>query len=126
MFQDDNIRMSILLEAQYACFNRRRSLRRADEGQPSVQETSGLIQIMDPSDPQNSYVNRLIIWQPISEHVLIDAMKQYETQNIAFSVDTMPHAIHAGLSTRLIHAGFAPAMEIMFLQRSMQETLGDN
>jgi GNAT superfamily N-acetyltransferase len=54
-----NLQALMQLEADYACFNRKRTLSRVDYGNPewNVQGTS--IRIQDPSWPENTYVNRI-------------------------------------------------------------------
>lgn len=117
-----DILKSILLEAEYACFNRRRTLRDATEGMPSIQADSHLIQIKDPTAPLDTYVNRLIVADPFEAEALLEISRQYDAQNLAHSIDVLPHVLTLELSAALIQGGFAPSRELLFLHRKAEPT----
>lgn len=118
-----DILKSILLEAEYACFNRRRTLRDATEGMPSIHANSQLIQIKDPTVPRDAYVNRLIVADPIETEVLLEISRQYDAEDIAHSIDVLPHVVTPELSTALIRGGFTPVRELLFLHRKTETSV---
>ncbi|WP_141732244.1 GNAT family N-acetyltransferase [Oligoflexus tunisiensis] len=115
----ETIQKSVILEAQYACFNRRRTLRSLSEGEPSLREESGLLRVMDPSAPENTYVNRLIVLQPIDRIALLSAIKNHDQQKLSLSVDILPHTLRPDLSSMLVEEKFVPVRELIVLQRNL-------
>jgi GNAT superfamily N-acetyltransferase len=118
-----DILQSILLEAEYACFNRRRTLRDATEGMPSIHADSHLIQIKDPTVPLDTYVNRLIVADPAASKALPEISRQYEAQGLAHAIDVLPHVLTPELSAELIRGGFTPVRELLFLHMKPEAIL---